>query len=911
MFEPLIWWVVVELIGLAVWPLALLFFRNLPDRGYALVKPFGLLLLAYPFWLLTTYRFLENTQGGIAILALSLAIVAWVVAGRQVVSGTALEATKETEKSRRTRAMHQVKGAPDFTQQAAESHEPRGAARAQEQSTAAHPAIALADEDGHTPGASSGVSGGSFPPDLPEHVASPLQHYSPISWLRAHLPFVLATELVFAVAFFGWVLVRAYMPEITATEKPMEFAFLNGILQSRYFPPLDPWLSGYAISYYYFGYIIIAMLTMLTGVASSIAFNLAIALLFALAATGAFGLAYNLIQPHVQRQGRSSGGAMAFSLFAPILLVFAGNLEGLFEALHTRGLGTAEFWRWLDVKGLVDAPVTGSFVPTDNWWWWRASRVVHDVVRGQTQEVIDEFPQFSFLLGDMHPHVLALPFVLLVLGVALNLMRERRITSGRGQFGADILQPSRIGHYARHLLLPALIVGALPPLNFWDILPYGFIVVAAFAVSRFRDEDRWDNRAMRDVVLFGAGIGVLGLLLYLPFYIGFQSQAGGVLPVLFVKTRLHQYLIMFGLFVFVFVAFLARLIYENRAVLARTWVGNALPILVALAAFPLAVGALTLALIAVSPALQASARAALPDVEGSPVAAVMASFFGPLVADPWLFLVLVVMLVTASVLFRRYLDSSVFDSSTSFVLLILFTGLLLTFGVEFVYLRDVFGTRMNTVFKFYFQAWTLFSVGAAFAVYYLSSRLRLARGVWFIALGLLLAASMIYPAAAIPSRAEGFRKGPTLDGIEWIRQSNPSDYAAIQWLNANAPRGAVILEATGGEYSYGNRISMATGLPTVLGWFGHENQWRGNTDLFKNDAKGIDRPADIARIYQSLDSNEALTYVDKYAINFVVVGETERTQYSLNPPQIEKFGKVMPLVFQHGNLRIYARSRPS
>ena len=355
-----------------------------------------------------------------------------------------------------------------------------------------------------------------------------------------------------------------------------------------------------------------------------------------------------------------------------------------------------------------------------------------------------------------------------------------------------------------------------------------------------------------------------------------------------------------------FVAFLARVLYEHRNRLA-----SALPFLVAVIVFPLAVGALALALIAVSPALQDQARAAFPDSSGNLFSNVLAAYFGPLIADLWLFIVLAILLVTILVLLRTHiLDRVIADSSTTFVLLLMFTGFVLTFGVEFVYLRDVFGTRMNTVFKFYFQTWTLFSIAAAFAIFYISRTFGgLGRGAWFVGLGLLLGASLIYPAAAIPNRAEGFKRTPTLDGIQWIRDFNPGDYAGIQWLAEHAPRGARILESTGRQYTYDDLISIATGLPTVLGWIGHEDQWRGGSKLYKNDAEGIDRAADVARIYQALDAKEALTLLDKYAINFVVVGQVERTQYQLNQAQIDKFGKLLKLVFENGDLRIYAHSQ--
>ncbi len=847
MLEILTWWLWIELIGLAVWPVAFRFFRSLPDRGYAFIKPLGLLLIAYPFWLFTTLGFLTNTRGVVVGVAVMVAGLSWWLGSRQQTT--------------------------DDRQQQANDHE------------------------------------------------------SPVTWLRQNRSLVLTVELVFTVAFFAWSIFRAYTPEITATEKPMEFAFLNGILQSDHFPPRDPWLSGYAISYYYFGYIIVAMLTLLSGVASSVAFNLAIALLFALSATGAYGLTYDLIKSSrspILAPG-SKLQAFFFSLFAPVFLVLIGNLEGFFEALHARGWGSPDFWNWLDVKGLVQAPVTNTFVPNDNWWWWRASRVVHDVAQGQTQEVIDEFPQFSFLLGDLHPHVLALPFVFLALAAALNLLREPNPSPGDDARGDLRFHLSQFA--IRYWLFP-LILGGLFFLNTWDILPYAFILFVSFGIARYRAGSEWNSNATRDLVIFVVGLGAVSILLYLPFYLGFQTQAGGILPVLFVKTRLHQYLIVFGLFVFVLGTFLLRLFLEHREARVRDVLKRALLFFAGFFVFPFVVAVLVAVVLTISPALRESVVTFLPGPTGNALLDVLTAYFVPLWSDPWLVLLLALSLAAILALLRMHLpnrhvaggpvelgledagdDLRLFDESTTLVLLLAFTGFLLTFGVEFVYLRDTFGTRMNTVFKFYFQTWTLFSIAAAYAVCYLSRALThpIARGVWFIALAVLLGASLMYPALAIPNRADGFKKPPTLDGIRWIRDFNSGDYAAIQWLNANAPRGSVIVEAVGGEYSYGNRISMATGLATPLGWFGHELQWRGNTKLFKDDEAGIDRGADIARIYQSLNPQETLTLLDKYDIKFVILGQVERTQYGLTKAQIDKFGKVMNVVFENGDLRIYAR----
>ena len=114
-------------------------------------------------------------------------------------------------------------------------------------------------------------------------------------WLGHNKGYLIICEILFILAFAAWAYVRATSPEILGTEKPMELAFINAILRSPTFPPHDPWLSGYAISYYYFGYVMVAMITKITGVASGIAFNLSIALWFSLTALAAYSLLFDLL----------------------------------------------------------------------------------------------------------------------------------------------------------------------------------------------------------------------------------------------------------------------------------------------------------------------------------------------------------------------------------------------------------------------------------------------------------------------------------------------------------------------------------------------------------------------------------------------------------------------------------------
>ena len=206
---------------------------------------------------------------------------------------------------------------------------------------------------------------------------------------RAQRRDLLAVEGLFLVAFVAYLGFRAYDPAINHTEKPMDFGFLNAILRSRTFPPNDMWLSGYAISYYYFGYLLMALVTRLSAVPSGLAYNLALGTVFGLTVTGAYGLARELTAGLGGSRARSIGLGLVGAAFVGV----AGNLEGFLEFLHANGAGSQAFWRWINIPALTQAPADGGWLPGTDWWWWRATRLIQDVnPLGKLPEVITEFP---------------------------------------------------------------------------------------------------------------------------------------------------------------------------------------------------------------------------------------------------------------------------------------------------------------------------------------------------------------------------------------------------------------------------------------------------------------------------------------------------------------------------------------
>ena len=705
-----------------------------------------------------------------------------------------------------------------------------------------------------------------------------------IQWLKENQKLVISVEVLFFLTFAFMAFIRAANPDALGTEKPMELAFINAILRSPNFPPRDPWLSGYAISYYHFGYIMVGMLAKITATAGSIAFNLMLALVFALSAVGSYGILYNLLALKTDRR------PLTTALFAPLFLLLMGNFEALLEILHQNSIlwntNPQNFWTWLDIKELSRDPATLQPIPDRFWWWWRASRVVQDYdLLGNFREVIDEFPAFSYVLGDLHPHVLATPFALLTIAVALYIF----LGGWRGKtriFGyAFRLKP--VGLFSITFLL-----GGIAFLNTWDILIAAALIAAAYTF-RGAQQDGWTWERIEDFLFLGLLGGVGAFVLFLPFYISFSSQAGGILPNTINPTRGAHLWVMFGtLFIPIFL-WLADLLRGKKE--RPNWkLGIALAL-----GLPFALWLFSWFLAWIVSQLESSLAASFIQSQGlnslgelfSAGNARRLKYFGGALT----LFVLIASLV--AFLFSSPKNGESSDKSALFILLLATLGSLLVLAPEYVYLRDQFSTRINTIFKFYYQAWILWSIVAGYAAATLFTKSRgVMRWVNAVFLVFVILSGLIYPLYGFIGKTNRFQPTIwTLDSAAYIEYSNPDEAAAIAWLKS-APDG-VVLEAVGGSYSGYARISTNTGLQTVLGWPGHESQWRGGYTEMGS------RQSDIERIYTSNDWATTQELLKKYNVKYIYIGQLERTSYLVNE---EKFQRHLTQVFLQGNSVIYA-----
>ena len=166
----------------------------------------------------------------------------------------------------------------------------------------------------------------------------------------------------------------------------------------------------------------------------------------------------------------------------------------------------------------------------------------------------------------------------------------------------------------------------------------------------------------------------------------------------------------------------------------------------------------------------------------------------------------------------------------------------------------------------------------------------------------LIALGLVYPAVTTAQRTDGFRKTPTLDGFAFLKQHQPEDYQAAQWLIENVPGRPVVLEAVGGPYSHYARIATQTGLPTVLGWPQHERLWRGAAA----ESAIVERERDIDTIYRASNLAEVRYLLDRYNVEYIVYGYLEASKYRDSGAAARaKFEAGLETVFRAGNTAVY------
>jgi uncharacterized membrane protein len=201
---------------------------------------------------------------------------------------------------------------------------------------------------------------------------------------------------------------------------------------------------------------------------------------------------------------------------------------------------------------------------------------------------------------------------------------------------------------------------------------------------------------------------------------------------------------------------------------------------------------------------------------------------------------------------------------------------------------------------------SIVALAAFAAVRRASWRLAVPRLVWTGVTAVILAAALVYPVAVTLERTGGFRNAQRMDGLTYEERRDPQEAEAIRWLKENVSGSPVVLEGVGGDFSDFGRVSGRTGLPTVIGWLGHELQWRGYGSVTSGEGEVtslVDVPDDVTKIYSTVDVEQAKALMGKYDVEFVYAGRMERERYGESG--LAKFRRFMVPVFENESVTIY------
>ena len=864
-----IWLMMVWLIGVLTFPFTFVLFRSFADRGYAFAKALGILFVAWSAWTLSSYHILPFGRLSVLLGVFVLSVCGILIVRRH-------------------------------------SQEMR-------------------------------------------------------IYLKTNLDLLLIEELIFFVAFSIGVAIRYHNPDLwhpwLGGERPMDVAFLNAILKTTYFPPYNPWFAGNYINYYYFGQLISATLIRLSGIVPELAYNLLIPIFFALTASSTYGVVFSLVLSGRERLGSSTlpigktGGSSILlpsvtGIFGVILVLIVGNLgEVKLAAKGLTQLGGGSGFNAL-ASGLNKWLLNGESIPIRiGDWYWTATRVIPNT--------INEFPFFTFIYGDLHAHLIAIPFALLALGLAAH----------------TVVSHSKLRWHDLGAI--ALVVGALRAINTWDYPTYlgltGAAIVLKWSIEVGEDHrsepfdwHEWLQLCLRSVVIllfhvililvpfnllgiqvkmelaiylvllfsgvvlafYRAGkvwspytfvhkfgwhflsILVLTVLLFLPYILNYATGYVSVELWRDVRTTLNEYVTVHGIFLFIitsfFAVFLLNVLPQDKpsgqsGFELTDWAVYLVPLLV------LAEIALIL--------LQL------------PILALVLPLLG---LGLWIIL---------------HPDIRI---EATWVTLLSITGILLTLLVEVIVLKGDVG-RTNTVFKFYLQAWVLFGVAGAVGLGLIMEQLvtrhkastfsmvetpaaqtqsifssvtsRKIRWAWWSVFSLLILAGMVYPFAATRAKMNDryvANSPPSLNGMDYMHQATYNennqelvlrwDYEAIQWMRQNIKGSPVVMEGNTGLYRWGNRYSIYTGLPTVIGWDWHTKQ---QYSLLPGTL--IDYRIELVReFYSTPDQNRAMEIARRYDVLYVIVGGLERAVYDAKG--LNKFddaSDMWKLVYQNEQVKIY------
>lgn len=725
---------------------------------------------------------------------------------------------------------------------------------------------------------------------------------------------VIALEFFSFLLYAGYLYIKSFNPKIEGTEKFMDLNLLMSAGKTDYFPFIDSWWAGKNVNYYYYGFYLLAFATRLVDIPFSVTYNLSLGLILVQTFIISLAISYKVYR-----------GIIA-AFIGACLVTFAGNL-------HYAYCFVSNFGPDLNSK---------CFYP-------KATRIL------DPSYTINEIPSYSFILGDLHPHVISIPFFLVGVYLLLLIFKQK------------------IFSWKLHLAF-GFIATTAALVNFWDFMTLGFLLAIIIAYKLIKSS-RILKKQNEKYLFALLGTYNLVLVCFTLYSYNFTSNIKwiiiGLMFCLFViftfiflrlmrhKKRFYSllysgwisflgafglmtsnwlvYLIISALSTAGFILFQIlkkhfnkeinidkKYVFSNLLVLNFTAV---LPFVLFLPFFLNFKSPVTG--IGFSPDFVAYNSFKYSDMQYPSSFAFLFGIWG-------IYIVLSLVSVVIIVLSKRYKVQQ-----------IIFPSILIGVSVFWIWFSEVFFFqdlfhianplyfRANTVFKLTYHSWILIGIATAVllglawqSLINIKSKVYglMADIGYLVLVSLASSCVFLYPFIAVKQAFNPVfpwenKNDLTLDGSKYLEVNNKADYETIKWINKNLKERVVILESAGEAYSYNARISANTGMINVINWETHEWTWRFRypagfnnwRDLlnYNNNGNIVDTgyddiastSAEVKLVYETEDVNKAKSILDKYQVKYIYVGAQERKTY-INLKE-DKFKVIGEPVFRYGNSVLY------
>lgn len=653
------------------------------------------------------------------------------------------------------------------------------------------------------------------------------------------LSHIIYAEIIFLAMFVFWLYLRGFNPKAYGTtEKLMDLGIMQSILRSDYMPPQDMWLAGESLNYYYVGQFMASYLSRVCNCGAEYGYNFMLMMLAAFGFSLPATLIFNVASDNVKYQPVKS--PVVKEAFAILAGAIAGTAVCLTGNMHY--VVYARIIPWIRTMLGLDKMAEASGYSFPNYWFPDATRYI-GYNPETTDKTIHEFPLYSFVLGDLHAHVINIMFVLTVVAILYALLVERKSRMDNARLNLEFSCSDKnayfgIPDFVTEVFNPCVImtgffIGLFHTTNFWDF-PIYFVVAGAIILFSNCVLFNFKKQSLILTAFHAIVVLVVSKIVCLPFSISF-NQISSSIGLCDAHTPLYQLAILWGLPLVMVFAYLGSLIRDLKddKVFDKT-----------------------------------------EDVIGS-----------------------------KNGLFRFIGNLNITDM---FVLVLGLCAFGLVLIPEIIYVRDIYSgsyKRANTMFKLSYQAFILFgmSMGFIMSKFLFFAKYKRRRVLAIISICLLIWSCGYFG----NSTKAWFGKWTTregyigLDAGQYLKDINIEDYDATNWLMANLDGQPVVLEVNGDSYTDYCRVSARTGFPTIMGWKTHEWLWQSDSSLAYPE-KLTRRENDIKTIYTSSDSGEVKRLLEQYKVECIYVGSLEREKFGseLNYDSLLSMGRI---VYPFGN----------